>query len=105
VESYGLWVGENLLAWVGLGTERCALLELSTGVLRQVRHHGLLVDVWICHLIGLDELTNSKPVVSQAHGFSGVLKGVLGVPVGPVRAQARSDVVDQSANGFSVVPV
>lgn len=101
----GRFVGENLLAGVCLGAKGCALLELGTWILRQICHHRLFVNVWICHFVGFDKLTNAEPVVGQAHGFSSILKGVFRIPISPVRTQAGSDVVDQSTDGLTVVPV
>lgn len=90
---------------IGAWTERCALLELGARVLRQVSHHRLLIDVWIRHLVWLDELAHAQEVIGEAHGLGGVLKRVFRIPSGPVGAQTRRAVVDQSADRLAVIPV
>lgn len=45
---------------IGLGPERRVGLQFGVGVLRQVRHHGLLVHVGIYHFLGLDQLLSAK---------------------------------------------
>lgn len=63
----------NLLLRIGTWTNWCSLLELCAGILRQVCHHRLLVDVGISHFIGCDELTNAQPIICKAHRLCGVL--------------------------------
>lgn len=83
----------------------CSLLKLSRGVLRQVSHHRLFIDVWICHFIGLDKLTNTQPIVGQAHGFCCVLKCILRIPSCPIGTQSWSNIINQSTNCFTIIPI
>lgn len=41
----------------------------------------------------------------KSHGFGCILKGIFRIPRSPVRAQAGCNVVNQSTDGLSVVPV
>lgn len=64
IVSEGDQLGQCSPVGVGAGADGGSLLELGCRVLRQVSHHGLLVDVRVGHFIGLDELGDAEPVVS-----------------------------------------
>lgn len=54
--STGPLITEALPVGIGLGTERSVGLELGVGILGQISHHGLLVDVRVDHLLRFHQL-------------------------------------------------
>lgn len=151
-----LWIVIFLPVGIGFGAKGSVGLQLGIGVLRQVSHHGQLVHIGVDHLLGFDQLVidqrirmrlviiffflndwwinhylwDSQPVISQRHGFSGILEGILWIPIVPVGTQTlttkhlnymktlnnqwlclmtrqitRSDSINQSADSATIVPV
>ena len=45
---------------VGLGSEGCAGLELGVGELGQVGHHRQFIHLRVAHLLGFDQLEQTK---------------------------------------------
>lgn len=65
---------------------------------------------FISKLKGLETAEFSEPNPSfktthKSHSFGSILKRVLGIPAGPIGAETRSHVVNQSSDRLAVIPI
>lgn len=91
----------GMRAW----TNWSAAFQFGAWILRQVSHHRLFINIWISHFVRFDELTNAQPIISQAHGFSGILKSVFRIPSCPIGTQARCNIIDKCTNCLTIIPI
>ena len=72
---------------------------------RDVSHDADLINLWMDEIVCLHHFVNAKPLFSELHSQFAVGELVAWIERSVIRAGARSDAIDESAEGDSAVPV